>query len=452
MSKPAPMPVDIENEIESQPSVSLLYHGIKNLLRCDEAEVVNGIARYVMSQHDSLRVGSDLMERRRGKGLPGFAAIAGATVRFLEVVTPRERNGVLWIARLSNERAAINNLMKFAPDLRWTELKLRRRPDLAGVTVLPRSLKARRIRQIAEMLHRRYEFFKVLRAVELIGYYTRFLKIFQQGNHRLAVMSSHSNPHGIAFNLAARRSGVPVILVSHGMPVRPIARLHYDLAVVHSADARQTYVEEGSHMQRVIVHGRKQDYEPFPVGFPERLRVGIFLCKDVNQKRLRVLVEQLLASRRVASVLVRPHPKNLWRGLDDWISTQGHARLSMSSNTSVQADLAQAELILAGNSSVLVDSVIGGRPAAYIAGLDSGPDDMHRLVLSGLVPRFCNMANEALNERQAENFLPERILRFYERPEWPNILRRFGNIDEDEATVLRQAGEIMQQIASRQSA
>src|SRR5215211_7771140 len=34
----------------------LLYGGIKSLLRCDEAEVVEGIARYVISQHRALRV------------------------------------------------------------------------------------------------------------------------------------------------------------------------------------------------------------------------------------------------------------------------------------------------------------------------------------------------------------------------------------------------------------
>ena len=34
----------------------LLYRGIKNLLRCDEAEVVEEIARYVISQHASLRL------------------------------------------------------------------------------------------------------------------------------------------------------------------------------------------------------------------------------------------------------------------------------------------------------------------------------------------------------------------------------------------------------------
>src|SRR5512132_2863355 len=52
----------------------LLYQGIKNILRCDEAEVVSGIANYVMSQHRVLGKGAALMERKRNTRLPATAA------------------------------------------------------------------------------------------------------------------------------------------------------------------------------------------------------------------------------------------------------------------------------------------------------------------------------------------------------------------------------------------
>ena len=122
----------------------------------------------------------------------------------------------------------------------------------------------RRVFRIARLLHRRHEFFKVLRVAELVGYYARYLGIFRSGRFRLALMSSHSNPHGIAFNLAARKCGVPVVLVTHGMPVRPVARLGYELAVVHCEAARQTYLGAGCRMDRVLLHGRRQDYAPMP--------------------------------------------------------------------------------------------------------------------------------------------------------------------------------------------
>src|SRR6185436_12448927 len=191
-------------------------------------------------------------------------------------------------------------------------------------------LRPRRVMSVARRLHRKHEFFKVLRVLELVGYYARYLSLFRKGHYNLAVMSSHSNPHGIAFNLAARRCGLPVILITHGMPVRPVARLQYDLASVHCEAARRTYVEENCSLGDVFLQGRKQDHRAMVAKLPERLKVGIFLCKDVNEELLRILVTQLLNSPRISQVLVRPHPKNLWRALDSWIESENDSRLSRS--------------------------------------------------------------------------------------------------------------------------
>ncbi|HEV2862402.1 MAG TPA: hypothetical protein VGX48_15425, partial [Pyrinomonadaceae bacterium] len=184
----------------------LLRRGLRGLLRCDEAEVVEGIARYVMSQHGSLRVGSALMERARGTPLPALVALLGGLTRFLEVRADGHDDGAVWVARLGNERRALETLPALLPETGWMEWKFRRRPDaqalraLWGVLRCPASV--RRAFRLARRLHRRQEFFKVLRAVELLGYYARYLSLFRSGRFRLAVMSSHSNPHGIAFNLA----------------------------------------------------------------------------------------------------------------------------------------------------------------------------------------------------------------------------------------------------------
>jgi hypothetical protein len=409
----------------------LLYRGIKSILRCDEAEVVAGIARYVMTQHRSLRVGAAFVERTRHTAIPAVLALLGGLTRFLEPRAPERRDGAVWVARLSNERRAIEPLRSMSPELNWSELKFRRRPDVAALVALARSLSSNWLRtlRLAHRLHRRYEFFKVLRVVELIGYYTRYLGLFRRGRYRLAVTSNHSNPHGIAFNLAARRCGVPVVLVTHGMPVRPVARLSYDLALVHCAAARQTYLAEGCRLTRVLVHGRRQQHAPMRSDqLPARLTVGIFLCKDVQAERLRAVVARLLGDSRVARILVRPHPKNLWRGLDAWLAALNDERVERSGG-SVFRDVEAADIVLAGNSSVLVDAVAVGRPAAYVPGLDYGSHDLHAFVARGLI---YPLADEL-------SFDYDAILRFYQRPDWPAVLRLFANIDEDEATVATEA-------------
>lgn len=406
----------------------LLGRGVRGLLRCDEAEVVEGIARYVMSQHRSLRVGSALMERARGTPLPAATALLGGLTRFLEVRSGGSREGTVWVARLGNERRAVGALPLLLPEADWTEWKFRRRPEAAALRALAglRPASVLRAFKLARRLHRRHEFFKVLRVVEMLGYYARYLSLFRGGRFRLAVMSSHSNPHGIAFNLAARRCGVPVVLVTHGMPVRPVAQLSYELALVHCEAARRTYAEEGCRMGRVLVHGRRQHHAPMPAGpLPARLSVGVFLCKDVNEVRLRALVERLLADPRVSRVLVRPHPKNLWRGLDAWVASRGEPRLSLSPGGTVFQDIAASDVVLAGNSSVLAEAVTAGRPAAYVPGIDHGSPDLHAFVARGLVYQYAD-------ER---GFEPDAMQRFYRRPDWPAALRLFANIDEDEASV-----------------
>lgn len=421
--------------------VWLLGRGIRGLLRCDEAEVVEGIARYVMSQHKSLRVGSALMGRARATPLPAATALLGGLTRFLEVRAGASRDGAVWVARLSNERRAVEALPQLLPEAGWTEWKFRRRPDAAALRALAGLRPASLLRafRLARRLHRRHEFFKVLRVVELLGYYARYLALFRGGRFRLAVMSSHSNPHGIAFNLAARRCGVPVVLVTHGMPVRPVAPLSYDVAVVHCEAARQVYEEEGCRMGRVLVHGRRQHHAPMPAGpLPERLAVGLFLCKDVREGRLRDLVERLLADPRVSRVLVRPHPKNLWRGLGEWVATRREPRLKLSPRGAVFQDIASSDVVLAGNSSVLAEALTAGRPAAYVHGLDHGPPDLHAFVARGLVYQYAD-------ERGLD---PDAMQRFYLRPDWPAALRLFANVCEDEATVAARTREALREAAS----
>lgn len=58
-----------------------LYGGIKNLLRCDEAEVVEGIARYVISQHRTLRVVSRFVERTRHTPIPALLTLLASRSR-----------------------------------------------------------------------------------------------------------------------------------------------------------------------------------------------------------------------------------------------------------------------------------------------------------------------------------------------------------------------------------
>ena len=426
--------------INASSNVGLLYCGIKNMLRCDDAEVVQGIAHYVISQHRGLRLLSVLIERTRNSAVPGVIAVIGWLRSFLSVRSGKHRDGGVWIARLGNERRAIETMLSFAPELCWTELKFGLLPDAEALRALVRNFAPRRVFKLVRRLHRQHEFFKVLRVVEFIGYCTRYQEIFRQGRFSLAVMSSHSNPHGIAFNLAARQREIPVVLITHGMPIRPVARLSYDLAVVHCEAARQTYLAEGCRITRVLIHGRRQDHAQMPSDHLQRLVVGVFLCKDVNEEGLRAIIAQLLSYPEVSGILIRPHPKNLWVGLSKWVASLNNERVSLDSNRSMFGDVEAADVVLAGNSSVLIDAVVAGRPGGYLTDLDHAPGDLHSFVERGLI-------YPVRIARGDSRWNPDAMLRFYQRPGWPDVLRLFANIDEDETAVAARAGAIMRELA-----
>ncbi len=271
----------------------------------------------------------------------------------------------------------------------------------------------------------------------MIGYYARYLDIFRRGNFSLAVMSSHSNPHGIAFNLAARRCNVPTVLITHGMPVRPVAKLSYDLGVVHCEAARKIYLEEGCRIKRFIIHGRRQNYAPMPKNrLAESLTVGIFLCKDVNEEKLRFLVKQLLRNPRVSRILIRPHPKNLFVEFDEWLASLNDIRAQRSFSDSVFRDLAESDVVLGGNSSVLIEAVTAGRPGGYVSGLDYGSPDFHKLVADKLI--------YPINAELSFDF--DDMLGFYQRAEWLDILRLFANIAEDDSSVSGRTADAIRQL------
>ena len=159
-------------------------------------------------------------------------------------------------------------------------------------------------------------------------------------------------------------------------------------------------------------------------GLASQISAGVFLCKDVNEQRLKVLVANLLANDRVSRVVIRPHPKNLWTQMDAWIASHHDGRLCKSREASALEEVKGVDVVFGGNSSVLIDAVTAGVPSAYVDHLDHGTPDLHRFVAAGLIYRTDVDPN--LDE----------LVGFYRQSGWEQRLRRFANIDDDESTVI----------------
>ena len=421
--------------------LTALYSGIKALIACDSGAVVTGIVGFVVSQHAGLRLLTRLLEHRRARPI-AVALILLNGIRCYVGVRPSGHGSAVMAARRPNERRAAADFKAMAPDCEWTDLVFTWRLP-STVQALARiscaaAVDWRRSVRLARLLNRRLGTFRALRVMELIAYYRRYSELLAARRFDLAVMSSHSNPWGIALNLAARRHGVPIALVTHGMPVRPLARLDYDLAVIECEASKPIYRDAGCRMGLVVVKGRRRNYSPMRLPMPAaRIRVGVFLSKDPVEDRVVSCVRALVADARIGAVFVRPHPVNLWTGLARCIRAVGDRRVSVLSGRSLEADLRECDLVLAGNSTVLLDAVVAGCPAGYVRGFDHGPYDVQDFLRDGVIHEVDPQAS----------IDPDDVAGFYLREGWHAVLRRYADVDRGDADVARTVRQAVRQLS-----
>jgi len=140
----------------------------------------------------------------------------------------------------------------------------------------------------------------------------------------------------------------------------------------------------------------------------------------------------------VTTVLVRPHPVNLWSRLATWTASLGDGRVRLLSTRSLDADVRDCDVVLAGNSTVLLDALVSGCPACYVRGFDHGPFDVQGFVRDGLV---CE-----LPEPPAVDY--DAVGAFYRRDGWPEILRHYADIDRNDLDVKRSVRTALERIVT----
>ena len=423
-----------------------LGSGARNLVRCDRGAVVGGIVDFVLSQRRSLRWIAAALNRAPDGVLANTVMLANGARCFASVHPSGCGGGALTVARIANEHRAIAELKQWVPDQAWTDLAIEWRPSSLTVARAHarRGLKSvKRLWTISRRLNRRYGVFHAYRVIEFLFYYQRYVDLFATERFQLAVMSSHSNPHGVALNAAARRAGVPVILITHGMPIEPIARLDYDLAIMECDASVESYRRAGCRFGHVIVKSHRRRFATMAPSPPQRpLTVGIFLSKDPTEDRLMAALQALRANAHVKQIVIRPHPVNLWTRMRTSLPTGHDDRIRVSTTPSIVDDLRACDVVLAANSTVHVEALVAGKPSCYVQGLDHAPFDVQSFVRDGLV---FNLPDLSLFDTAA-------IWRFYTRPDWQAMLRRYADVDhtdEDVACAIRAA---IQKLTMKQAA
>lgn len=408
-----------------------LRRGIATQIRNDSSPMVSEIVKYVLAERRAVRWLNAGLRSTSATRLPDYFAVANGMRCFASMRPVGTAGGVLACARRENELRAVKNLRESLGGLPWSDIKFGFRGALEPLGSGAGGIRHfARTARLARDLRRRHDMFHVLRALELVFYYDRIGQILDGGRYRVAVMSSYSNPWGIALNLAAHRRGIPVVHVMHGEPVWPVPRLDYELAVVNNKASYELLLRAGCRINRVVVRSATSRYRPLPLALPRRnLTVGLFLSKQPRKDSVLAWIRSLLRTGGVESIRLRPHPANLWAGISAALEEFPADRVTLSDGSAAD-DLRRCDLVIAGNSSVHIDALTTGVHTVYSRDLDHSAGGGLSLVADGLVFEACDIGAGAMRT--------DDILRFYGTPQWASGFRRHVNLDQDDAEV---AGE-----------
>lgn len=402
-----------------------LLSGLRRQLENDATPAVREIVRHVLAERPAVRILDRTLQSLSGTGVPSwFAALNGARCR-VRLRSSGPGGGVLACLRRPNERRAGEWLRHELGDVPWADVRFDLRAAHRALGKARHTgTQLRRTARFARTMGETEDAFHVLRAVELLAYYAALGELLDSGRHRAAVTSSYSNPWGIALNLAARARGVPVAHVMHGVALDPVPRLDHDALILNDPASAEVFRRAGCRIGTTIVKSAGAEVTS-PRAIPKGgVAVGVLLSKETAHDHLHRLIAGLLRRSDVASIAIRPHPSGVGAATVASLAARASGRVVISSGP-LRDDLARADVIVAGRSSVHIEALLSGVPSIHDPAIDSSAAAGLTFLSDGTV----FVSDDAARADFA------RASGFYARPEWRERLRRHGNVIESPGEV-----------------
>jgi hypothetical protein len=344
---------------------------------------------------------------------------------FLTAEQPRANAPVWAVAAYRNERRQFDWIGSLLPAGRIAALRidsltlLRGGAAAAFVRMLLHPRDAIRVLRIIGRINKRSDFLVACRAASLLGYAVRIAGDFSRRRPRAVLVSTDSNPYGLALAFAAKRKGIPSIYVTHGhIPAGP-PRLHFDLSVLDGPALERVYSERAPIGGAVVYKGAEGEYRPMSTRNLRgpRANIGVFLSLRTDWPRLGEVLREMKRRLGPDRMVVRMHPNELVRPSNALQSLAGIDGAEISrGETILLADAARCDVVFAAGSSCHLTLLRYGVPTASVDGLDLVPKDFYGFERARIVPHF----------RGVEEIDLAAIAAFYEDPDWA---ARFGQFD-----------------------
>lgn len=324
------------------------------------------------------------------------------------------------ISNFDNERHTVERVAALVPDVRLLRLSISTRHafrlgQLAAALRMLGSIG--RIWSFLGTLARAHSFMPSARIASALAFYMRFSRLFaERPALNAALVASNYSPEAVGMAAAAHRSGKRVVYANHapvpanGAVVPPVLA---DCALFYGDATRQTYERRSRCTAEVALIG--QPWTARSMEWRDEVRtVGIFLTSGTRVDVVSGLVSAIAAGRPGARILIRNHPVALLKtDLSDLAAVD--ANLEITLGNPLDDEIAACDLIICGNSGVALNALSGGRPVAYLAGLDGIRFDSNGFVESGLVCPVAGWSDD----------IYDRLKRFYFNPRWQSVMRSY---------------------------
>ena len=346
---------------------------------------------------------------------------------YLRTQLPQEKVRWLGIALYPNEVKQLDDL-----DALMGEDKPARvtwRFTAQGMAALARLGDVCRVLRVVKHIDKTHTFMPACRVTVALFLYMRLKPWLTVHEVKAVVVTSDYSPDGAALTSAAGGLGIPRIYMPHALPSLHIpgrSMLSYDLYLFDSEAMAERFAKISPLTGEVIYRGVRGKHLGLRLSglAATRPRVGIFLSSGT---RLAALKETIAALARFnpSAILVRGHPVDFSN--PDFSALSAVPGVCISKHTTLEEDTLACDIIIAGNSTVILECLRLGTPTVYYGALDMIPYDYNGFVAAGLVQDIAPV----------ETFDMNSVARFFDI-NWLSHMAYFDAAYGKDSTVLAQ--------------
>lgn len=343
-----------------------------------------------------------------------FLYMVKCTAALRETGGPKTR--AIAMANFANEVHTIERVTALLPEYEIALMRpsIRNALRLAQVLAMGRMIGTLpRIWPILGVMARRHSFMPACRISSALAYYIRFGEVLQnRPPDTTAIVASNYSPESVGFAAAAHCHNRKVVYINHAPVPRNalyVPPVLADLSVFHGAFVKETYETRSICITQAVYIG--QSGKALAMTFPQTLScVGIFLTALTRKDTILRLIAEIRAVYPDVDILIRHHPVALLE--TDLSSLSSDDRIQVTIGAPLEGDIAACDVIICGNSGVVLNALRGGRPVAYVPELDEILFDYNGFCEKQLVPRIAKWDADTL----------EALNAFYSVPMWSSVM------------------------------